>query len=73
MSSSLNTDNYYDEVTYADGCVLVLGNEANGINDFWIENSDLLVKIPMFGKAESFNVAISAALLMSKMTKRNNK
>ncbi|WP_314729780.1 RNA methyltransferase [Peptostreptococcus stomatis] len=73
VSSSLDTDNYYDEVTYGDGCALVLGNEANGINDFWIENSDLLVKIPMYGKAESFNVAISAALLMSKVIKRKNK
>ena len=73
VSSSLDTDNYYDEVTYADRCALVLGNEANGINDFWVENSDLLVKIPMYGKAESFNVAISGALLMSKMIKRENK
>lgn len=73
VSSSLNTDNYYDEVTYADRCALVLGNEANGINDFWVENSDLLVKIPMYGKAESFNVAISGALLMSKMINRESK
>ena len=73
VSSSLDTDNYYDEVTYADRCALVLGNEANGINDFWVENSDLLVKIPMYGKAESFNVAISGALLMSKMINRENK
>ncbi len=73
VSSSLDTDNYYDEVTYAERCALVLGNEANGINDFWVENSDLLVKIPMYGKAESFNVAISGALLMSKMIKRENK
>ncbi len=64
ISSYLNTDNYFNEIKYSDRSVLVVGNEANGISDFWIDNSDILVKIPMIGKAESLNVAISAALLM---------
>lgn len=64
VSSYLKTDNFYNEVEYSERCALVVGNEANGICDFWIENSDKIVKIPMYGKAESLNVAISAALLM---------
>lgn len=64
VSSFLRTENYYNTVEYREHCALVVGNEANGINDFWIENSDTLVKIPMKGKAESLNVGISAALLM---------
>lgn len=64
ISSYLNTDNYFNEIKYSDRSALVVGNEANGISDFWIDNSDILVKIPMIGKAESLNVAISAALLM---------
>ncbi len=64
VSSYLKTDKYFNELKYPERTALVLGNEANGICDFWIDNSDLLVKIPMFGKAESLNVAISAALLM---------
>ena len=73
VSSYLATDNYYDQSSYAEPCALVVGNEANGINDFWIDNSDILVKIPMYGKAESFNVAISAALLMSRVIVSNSK
>ncbi|WP_185593132.1 TrmH family RNA methyltransferase [Peptostreptococcus russellii] len=64
VSSYLKTDNFFNKVDYSERCALVLGNEANGICDFWIDNSDLLVKIPMYGKAESLNVGISAALLM---------
>lgn len=64
ISSFLRTDNFFNEISYNEKCALVVGNEANGICEFWIDNSDLLVKIPMVGKAESLNVAISAALLM---------
>ena len=70
VSSYLNTENYYDEVEYPDKVALVLGNEANGISEFWINESDFLVKIPMFGKAESLNVAVSSALLMYKIQGR---
>lgn len=64
ISSYLKTDNDFEKVSYSEKTALVVGNEANGIDDFWIENSDILVKINMYGKAESFNVAISSALLM---------
>lgn len=67
ISSYLETKNNFEDMKYASKTAIVLGNEANGINEFWIKNSDLLVKIPMFGKAESLNVAISAALLMNKI------
>lgn len=70
VSSYLETENYYDKVEYSEKTAIVVGNEANGISDFWIENSDSLVKIPMFGKAESLNVAISSALLMYKVLGR---
>ena len=64
VSSYLDTDNEFNSVKYPEKTALILGNEANGISDFWIDNSDILVKIPMFGKAESFNVAISSGILM---------
>ena len=67
ISSYLSTDTYYNQVEYKESCAIIVGNEANGINEFWIDNSDILVKIPMYGKAESLNVAISSALLMSRV------
>ncbi|WP_455542629.1 TrmH family RNA methyltransferase [Intestinibacter sp.] len=69
VSSYLQTDNYYHETTYDGKIALVIGNEANGINDELISKSDKLVKIPIYGKAESLNAAISAAVLMYEIKK----
>lgn len=42
----------------------VFGNEAHGINTQMRKNSDLILKIPIFGKAESLNVSASAAVCL---------
>ncbi|WP_300275999.1 TrmH family RNA methyltransferase [Peptacetobacter sp.] len=69
VSSWLNTENWYDTVEYGEKVALVIGNEANGIDDIIAENSDLLVKIPIYGSAESLNAAISSAILMYEIKK----
>lgn len=69
VSSYLDTDNYYNNISYNEKTALVIGNEANGINDDIILNSDTLVKIPIYGKAESLNAAISSAILMYEIKK----
>ena len=69
VSSYLDTDNYYDKVKYNNKTALVIGNEANGINDELVSKSDVLVKIPIYGKAESLNAAISSAILMYEIKK----
>ena len=69
VSSYLNTDNYYNEVKYNNKVALVIGNEANGINDELVSMSDVLVKIPIYGNAESLNAAISSAILMYEIKK----
>lgn len=69
VSSYLNTDNYYHETKYHEKTALVIGNEANGVNDELIKESDILVKIPIYGNAESLNAAISSAILMYEIKK----
>lgn len=69
VSSYLNTDNYYHEMKYYERTALVIGNEANGVNDDLIKESDMLVKIPIYGNAESLNAAISSAILMYEIKK----
>ncbi len=69
VSSYLDTDNYYNNISYNNKTALVIGNEANGINNDIILNSDTLVKIPIYGKAESLNAAISSAILMYEIKK----
>ena len=45
---------------------IVVGNEGQGVSSEVIDLADVVVTIPMFGKAESLNVAIASALLMYK-------
>ncbi len=69
VSSYLDTNNFYNDVEYNYKTALVIGNEANGINDELVSQSDVLVKIPIYGKAESLNAAISSAILMYEIKK----
>ncbi len=69
VSSYLETDNYYHKTNYDNKVALVIGNEANGVNDDLIKESDILVKIPIYGNAESLNAAISSAILMYEIKK----
>ncbi|MBQ3226690.1 MAG: RNA methyltransferase [Clostridia bacterium] len=71
VSSALTdaSQNLY-EANFEERIVFVVGNEANGVSDEILDLSDLTVKIPMVGEAESFNVSIAAALLMGEVARR---
>ncbi|MDO9288788.1 MAG: RNA methyltransferase, partial [Thermodesulfovibrionales bacterium] len=42
----------------------VFGNEAHGVSAEIKKNADVILKIPIFGKAESLNVSASAAICL---------
>ena len=41
-----------------------MGTEADGLSNFWLQNSDKQIKIPMRGKIDSLNVSTSCAVLV---------
>lgn len=43
---------------------LVFGTELEGLSEFALENADEHLKIPMFGFTESFNVSVSASIIL---------
>ena len=49
---------------------LLFGTEKTGLTDFALEHADKYVQIPMHGFTESFNISVSAALLMYTLTHR---
>lgn len=59
-----NTDTLYTELPKNQSLAIVLGNEGEGIRPLVKLNCDLLVKIPMYGKINSLNVSVAAALMM---------
>lgn len=48
---------------------VVFGNEGAGISKEFVESSDMLVKLPMAGRVESLNVAVSAGIVMYELNR----
>lgn len=47
---------------------LFFGTELTGLSDVVIENADEYLKIPMYGFTESFNISVSAAIILHYLT-----
>ena len=60
---SLDTDHDYRAARYEAPTFLLTGNEAQGMPDDYAAACDLLVKIPMRGKADSLNAAVATAVM----------
>jgi TrmH family RNA methyltransferase len=54
----------YTQVDYRPPVAIVLGNEGEGPDMLWRTASPTTVRIPIFGRADSLNVAAAAALLL---------
>lgn len=54
----------YTEVDMKRPLAIAVGTEQIGLSDFWMKNADFQVKIPMFGIADSLNVATATTLLL---------
>ncbi|EJF35239.1 RNA methyltransferase, TrmH family [Capnocytophaga sp. oral taxon 335 str. F0486] len=70
----LDGENLYT-TEFPEDCVLILGNEANGISPEVRALADSIITIPRFGKlqqTESLNVAMAGAIVMSQVRKLEN-
>ncbi len=73
IATHLDTTNTYDQINYKGNIALLIGNEANGIQDEFLNHADKTVKIPIVGKIESLNASVAAGILIYKaLEKRSN-
>jgi RNA methyltransferase, TrmH family len=63
VGTSLKATQDYLEAKYGQPCFLLIGNEQQGLPADYEAECDLLVKIPMAGRADSLNAAIAAAVM----------
>ena len=56
----------YNEVE-CNGYLLILGHEQFGIDIDLLESSDTILKIPMYGKKNSLNVAVASGIALNKL------
>lgn len=61
--SSLQTDNSIYDIDY-NKKVIVVGNEANGVEKEVQDIADEKIKIPMLGKTESLNVSVATGIIL---------
>ncbi|MDG1333178.1 MAG: RNA methyltransferase [Crocinitomicaceae bacterium] len=59
-----------DEIEINQPIALVFGTERDGISENIASQADELVKIPMYGFTESFNISVSAALILNQLRNR---
>jgi TrmH family RNA methyltransferase len=55
---------HYDTIDYTKPSAIIVGTEATGLSEQWLENATENVIIPMQGKIDSLNVSVSAAILI---------
>ena len=65
-------ENYYN-MNIAYNSAFIIGNEANGISKENTLLADVLVKIPMLGKAESLNASVAAGILIYETVRQRSK
>ena len=63
VGTSLNTDVDYQQPRYEAPTFLLIGNEARGLPADYEAACDLLVKIPMMGRADSLNASVAGAVM----------
>lgn len=62
-AAELQASEWYQDVNYTTPSAIVMGTEADGLTDFWLNNADKRIKIPMRGKIDSLNVSVSTAVI----------
>ncbi|MBA2467389.1 MAG: RNA methyltransferase [Sphingomonas sp.] len=63
VGTSLKTTANYLDAKYQTPCFILVGNEQQGLPADYEAACDLLVKIPMAGRADSLNAAMAAAVM----------
>lgn len=66
-------DQNLDEIPLDDKVAIVLGTELTGLSEIAINHADEYLRIPMHGFTESYNISVSAALILFTLTQRLHK
>ena len=62
VGTSLKAERDYQEPRYRKPTFILVGNEAQGLPESCEAECDILVKIPMLGRADSLNAAVATAV-----------
>lgn len=72
-AAALTATEYYTDVNFKESSAIVMGTEATGLSEFWLNNAYKQIKIPMLGKIDSLNVSTSTAILTFEAIRQREK
>ncbi|EKE07927.1 MAG: hypothetical protein ACD_17C00451G0006 [uncultured bacterium] len=75
IASVAATPHAKQEYTQADFQVplaIVVGTEQYGLTETWLRHADIQVRIPMFGVADSLNVASATTILLYEVIRQRS-
>jgi TrmH family RNA methyltransferase len=62
--AALQASVQYDSIDFKKATAIVVGTEATGLSEEWIQNSTQNIIIPMQGEIDSMNVSVAAGILI---------
>ncbi len=71
VATAIQGDVSFWDYEWSSSTMVIMGNEAWGIPEDDLGLADVKVNIPIFGSAESLNVAAAAALILYEIRRRN--
>jgi RNA methyltransferase, TrmH family len=70
LAATPHTNFLFTDVNLCQPVCIAVGTEDEGLTDFWMDNADLKVKIPMMGKVNSLNVSTSTAIILYEVVRQ---
>ncbi len=62
--AALQASVQYDSIDFREASAIVVGTEATGLSEEWLQNSTQNIIIPMQGEIDSMNVSVAAGILI---------
>lgn len=72
VAGDIGAKRYYYEPAYGEKTAVIIGNEGEGLQLVKPEEIDCSVKIPLRGKAESLNAAVSGGILLYEILRQRS-
>jgi TrmH family RNA methyltransferase len=70
--AALQASKPYHNCDFSRSSAIVVGTEADGLSDEWLDNSDQNIIIPMQGEIDSMNVSVAAGILIFEASRQRN-
>lgn len=70
--AALNASVEYQTINYKNASAIIVGTEATGLSNEWLQKTTQNIIIPMRGAIDSMNVSVSAAIILFEAVRQRN-